>query len=626
MKRWAFFSGRDAAALLVATSLSCDSVAPEPEPQPLVPPITIELQNQLEVIPGQTGPGPTYSTTHPLPFVIRRNGYTGAVALSAEVLPAAGMSSPVSAAPFFPELGPTQDIPGSIQIHAPAGTSVGTHLVKLRATAGNLGSVEDTASVSVIAFSMVLARTSVKVSAGATNTLSAYFTRDGTRPLTVSTSAPPPGISVAVVPNGNTTYLDISAAAGTSPAVHALTVTATSGSVQTSREIQVVVVAPQPRRRVSFRLCRNQTGGFRASALTTGYQYANEGESWMPVTADASGVISFDATERVSIAERFYYPLGEYAPGSGTRVLHLTATELETMQCAPARIGSKTFPVRVDDAAKFFIELGAFQAASATSFLGGALAGPHDLIASATRTVATGSEFRAIVRRAQDLANRDTIVLDFAGPESAQLDSSTLALDGQPAAAVTYVHTPTTVARLGGLTLPQSGNQYWALPESMLQAGDIQSVSAGTATRGAMRYFRSVSPLALSLGPELSTPVLDVEAQTITLPVQAEYSQLAGAGHLYVVDFRGVYNYVEVWQSKNFLGGTPAQAWVFTLPDFGRQAGIGPFRAGALLGGMATDGSPALMFGGIAAAGESFRWARQDPTRFGWYLPFPSGR
>jgi hypothetical protein len=377
---------------------------------------------------------------------------------------------------------------------------------------------------------------------------------------------------------------------------------------------------------VSFRVCRNQVGGFRTGALTVGYQYANEGESWTQVTADTSGVVSFDATERVSIAERFYYPLGEYAPGSGTRVMHLTATELETMQCAPANIGPKTFPVRAENAAKFFIELGAFQALSGQSSIGSARNGPLDLIASATRTVASGFEFRAIVRRDQDLANRDTIVLDFAGSESVQLDSSGLSLDGQPTVPVTYVHTPTTVARLGGLTLPQSGSRYWALPESMLQAGDIQSVSAGTTTRGVMRYFRSAAPLALSLGPELSTPVLDVGAQTITLPVQAEYSQVAGAGHLYVKDFRGVYDYVEVWQSKNFLGGTPAQAWVFALPDFGRQAPVGPFRAGALLGGMATDGSPALMFGGIAAPGDTFRWARQDPTRFGWYLPFPSGR
>jgi hypothetical protein len=348
---------------------------------------------------------------------------------------------------------------------------------------------------------------------------------------------------------------------------------------------------------------------------------ANEGEAWTRLTADANGAYSFTATDRVSIAEVFTYGLGQYSVGTAVRVMQMTATELAALKCNRGP-GSKTLRTLATNAASYFMAIGYARAHNSASAVGVAADGPLDMIASGAVSTTAGSEYRSIVRRGVNLVTNDTVRMDFGSGEAVVLDSAAVAVPEATSVPTTHVHASTTIARLGGVNSAAT-NKYWGLRESQLAAGEVQSITVGTPTRGIVKYFRSVAPLSLALGPEAATPVADTATLTIRLPRQPEYPDIAGVGQLTTKDGRGVYNYTEIWQTRSYAGA--GSDWTFTMPDLGRVFKAEPMTYAGTLGAIAGTGPTNLFFGGTAVAGDEIRWAKRTSSQFGVFLPFPNG-
>lgn len=608
------------AALLAA----CDPSRPiVPEP---IPPVTLELaEEKIEVIAGLQGPGPTYQPTTRVPLTVHRNGYTGPITVTIELLG----NAPFELSVVGPWQGSLPDSVGTVFITTPASVAAGTYKARIRAATDSLGARTDTLTIVVAPFIARVHQSSVVVAEGATNTVSVFYKRLGGAVVTV-TATPIPGMTVNVVNGTGAAYVDVSAPSGAS-GTHSLTITATSGNHQRSWPVQVIVQPLGAKRTVSFRLCRNTRGSsFNEIYDTQAVAYANEGEAWTTVTPDSTGTYTISATNRVSIAERFSYALGAYAPGTANRVIHLAADELQAMQCAPTK-GLKFYNVRASYAESFILTLGRFRAGRTTptgllTRSGGAAQGSLDLFATAAVATTSAARFRAIVRRAINVASGDSLIVDFADAESVPMDSASAGLAGVTSAPVTHVHGATTAARLTPTITGVPIDRYWALPESRLAPGEVQSVIAGTTTRGVVRYFRGVAPLSLELGPEMSTPTIDIASHMISLPRQSEYPDVAGVGQLTIVDYRGVYNYTEVWQSRGYAGTPEAFPWVFRYPDLGRFSAVAELTGDpTLIGGIAGKGSAQLFFGGVAVAGDGIVWAKRSPSRFGVFLPYPVG-
>ena len=597
-----------ALATLVAVAGSCDS--------PTKPPvgIAIELaQSAIDVVPGQFGPGPERDPYARVAFSLVRTGYDVDVPLTA-IAPA-----PLTVV-VKDRIGPHDPLgPWFVHIEVPRGTPAGEYPVTLRATAISRGSVDATITVRVRPFAMRLHESTVRVNQGATNELTVYFTADpNLTDLTVAATIAP-GLSVTQAPGSLARSLAITAAPDAALGSRTITVTASSGGLTESRDVQVVVQSPPPKREIAFRFCHNRILNFLA--FGSSYAYRNDGEAWKSVAPDENDIIRFEATEKLSFQESY-----TYNPGAGyefnriTRVLHATATELSEMQCASARRGDRRFSVSVTNADAWDLTYGVFKG----GFVGGVPPGPHDLVAVANRTVPTGVLRVGIIRRDQDLPDGSTISLDFASAEAVILDSAAYAPVGAAAVSVsTHLHTPTSVARLDrALVAPR----YWAFPEASLAPADVQSVLFTSGGRGVVQYFRSVQPLSPAFGPEIAQAAADVEAQTITLPSQPEYPDMAGVAYRKVYDYRGTYDLVEVWQTRSFLGGTPT-AWTFSPPDLGRNAFIPPITDDyAGVGALAVGGKTSVFFGSTPPPGTEMRWARQWGGRFAEWLPFPMGR
>lgn len=575
-------------------------------------PIGLQLgTSQVDVVAGLTGIGPSYQlVAAPVSVTVLRNGYAGPLTLSAKLV---GSTAAIGLQTFL------SDSVGVVSITAASGVAPGTYNAEIAVETDGRGRKAATVSIAVMPFAARILRRALTVAVGATNTVSLEVKPPTVNP-TITASATS-GVSVSVSNETGGPYLDFT---GTTPGNYTVTVTAAADGHQRSWPVQVVVQPAAAKTPVTFRLCRNLNGlggGIGAFYSTTMVAAANDGEAWTRLTADASGQYTFNASDRVSIAEVFTYGLGQYAPGTAVRVLQLTAAELARMQCGLSR-GTKTFRVRASNATPYFLALGYFRASS--SGTGGvAGAGSLDLIASGTVSGSAGAEYRSIVRRGVDLASQDSVIVDFATTEALVLDSAALDVAGATVAPTTHVHTATTIARLGGVSAAGT-SKYWGLRESQLVASDVQSISTGTATRGATRFFRAVVPLTLALGPELATPSVDTLNLIIRLARQAAYPDIAGVGQLMTKDGRGVYNYTEIWQTAAYAGSAGAE-WVFSYPDLGRLLRVEQLTQGGTVGGIAGKGPTHLFWGAPGAAGDEIIWAKRTPTQFGIFLPFPAG-
>lgn len=170
--------------------------------------------------------------------------------------------------------------------------------------------------------------------------------------------------------------------------------------------------------------------------------------------------------------------------------------------------------------------------------LGGLTAGPQDILASRVTRLDpnTVAVTRLILRRVGDLPDGSTLpVFDFnaaesfapatgtvtiggLGPEGAMVN--TLLLTAHSRSVISFdVHDMTAATR-----------DYLALPESKLEPGDLQilSASSGPTTtsdfRGAALYFRSPVEQTITLGDVITTPTFSTVATTPALRLRAHFA------------------------------------------------------------------------------------------------------
>lgn len=580
-------------------------------------PYTIELGlTEFEAVPGVSfGPGPGAQPSRYVDFVVRRNGYAGPITYSVELRSPGHGAQPPSAAIISSNYPEPPDSVASVVVAYPSGTSPGTYVFRLHA-ASEAGTATADITVRVVSFTLRVPP-SLTVARGRMNTLGLTFARDPEADIAVTASMPAAGVSMtSTAPIGGRGYVDIVPAEAAQIGTFVLTVTATSGAHSVSKTVDVTVIPAPATRPVAFRWCRART----TFTPTRTYAFANEGSAWTAVTPDADNVIRLDATERLSFAEFFWLP-GTYAAGTVSRVVYLTAEELESMQCPDHATDGSTHPVVATNALDYFAALGPWRVSNGMQISAGK-ASTADLIASGTFGGPNGAVSRAIVRRNQTLASGDTIRLDFGSPEALQLqENSLLTTDLSLVTPNVYVFTASTISRLSG-SVNASTTLYRALPESALLDGEVQALMASRDDRGVMRWFRAPPPVTLSFGPTLAEPVVDTDAQTVTLPAQSEYPDFAGIAQRVTLDGRGVYDQVEVWQSRSYMGSTPG-SWTFRLPDLGRIRAVSPFHHGDIAA-VAVNGPGALLFGGAGAPGAELRWASRHPATF-LAFPFPVG-
>lgn len=599
--------------MALVLALACDDPVP---PKPVPFDVTLE-RDSLSVIPGAAGTYPATGRSY-VDFRVVRRGYRGPIRIT--------VASPPGIQTVTPGVltTPQDTIDSGIGIDVPPGTAPREYIIALTFSAGDSGSVTARITLVVVPFSFRLGSPTLVVNRGSTNTVRVVFQKDPTMTPAVTVANIPAGITIAL-PTATAPYLDVTADATAAAGTSVLTVAASGGGISESRELRLTVQEPPAKRRISFRVCFHTYSGYSVS-----YGYGNEGEAWVPVSPTADGTFSFEATERVGFAVVFTYP-GFYSTSVVARVIHASAAELETMVCASGQSGSKAFVVQASNADAPNVWLGRFHWRSGYTNAR-ATDGVFDLVASTLNNVASGLEHRAIVRRSLDLAAGDTIKLDFASAESVVMDSAgytVSAAGGDTVFVSTEAHTPTTVA---SLRTASGGGKYWALPAARLGSGDVQSVrvtavsppGSGNNSRGIVRYFDAASDQAFSLGPPVSAATRGAQLDSLFLPRQTEYPDLAGVSYARTTDFRGAHYTVELWLTKGYAGAA-GDAWQFAVPDLGRAAGIPLLESSFSVSSAAATGPSLLFFGGAPATGTDMRWSiRNVSPFFAMGLPFPA--
>jgi hypothetical protein len=335
-----------------------------------------------------------------------------------------------------------------------------------------------------------------------------------------------------------------------------------------------------PTRSITVSLC---------AALAPGvwFAYQNDGGPWTQATPNSNGQITFDATEKVSVATAI-----SLFGISITEVVNATATELEATGSASCEgdFGDQTMSGTVAG-----VTGEQFARISGASSVDGVFAGttawaldelpskPVDLIATRYATISTQPAERVVVRRGVTPNNTTVPVLDFGSAESGALESAVATFTNIPAngslTMITAVQTASgTNAELGELTsTPGSATQaigFVSLPASLRITSDMHVISASgsnaTATNSIIHYYKAPTDKSLAFGPFVNMPtVTNVTTSPLVRPriqlaSQAEYPSAT------VVDFGESVgdeaHFVFILATAGYFGGTPA-TWDLTIPD-----------------------------------------------------------
>jgi hypothetical protein len=329
------------------------------------------------------------------------------------------------------------------------------------------------------------------------------------------------------------------------------------------------------------------------------FAYQNEGGAWTKITPNSAGEISFDATEKVSVASAI-----DLFGLTFTEILNATATELEATGdvLCEGDFGTKTMSGSVAGlGAEQFARIGA-----AGSSAGASLSSPTwlledlpnhpvDLLATSYATFSSQPAQRVIVRRGIT-PNGSVAPLDFAGTEAVTMESSVATFTNIMAngslTMLSAVRTANgTTHELGDLTnsgevgAPTQAVGYVSLPASLRIATDIHEISAAAsnsiATNTIVHYYNAPSAKTLAFGPIVNEPTITntttsgIIRPRIQLVSQAEYPSATVVQLGEAVD--QVSRYVGIVTTAGFMGGTPA-TWDVTVPDMstaGYQASWG---------------------------------------------------
>lgn len=391
---------------------------------------------------------------------------------------------------------------------------------------------------------------------------------------------------------------------------------------------------PEPTRLVDLVL------DFCSNDVPVWFAYRNEGAAWVRVVPDASGSVSFTASNDVALA--FVHQDGaDYA----TEIIYAANHELEAISGRTCREeqGGKTVNGTVAGVvgSQQLAQVGmsyssAYLQHTQSSFsLTNLPERPLDLIASRTLVLGSNQQVdRLILRRNQSpLPNATMPVLDFNAAEARSPTTFGITVSGVAAGDLSFLmnafvsqletrHVMTYIEPAGNAQHTVVG-----VPQQDLAAGDYHDAfviaSDGTgATRGAERYFLAPTNQTLTLGAVMGIPTVSEVATTPYLRVRAQLTRGADYALAMRAEFlqeRSSFSTTRVVVTLT-RGYQESGNWEADIPDFtgvtGWQHSWGLVNGGEPIEWtiLAYGGRPDLLVGAAPRDGEGVRFASRTNT------------
>jgi hypothetical protein len=517
----------------------------------------------------------------------RGGGFTGAVTVTAEGLPAGVTIAPATLA--------TGATAATLNVVTTGATPTGSHTITLRATGTGVTGHTAALTLQVTApasIQVALASTSVQVQQGGSSTVAATVTRAGgfTGAVTISAENLPTGVTVpnATIPEGSTTVnLTVSATAGAAVGTSAATIRAAgTGVTAVTAPLSIQVTAgSSPGGNVTYRFCPD-------SGLPLWVAAQDGSGAWTRLTGNANNEYSFQVTTRGALAyvlqqgtgydlEIFYGTTAEFqfagadlcSAGTGaTRTINGTVTGMSGTEVAYVTLGN----------ASAFVMPGL-----GTSFtLGDVQPGVVDLLGARFAMSDDGFDLnRLFLQRNLNPPNNSSVSVDFNGTNSFNPVSHTLTignLQGDEATRIGFFRTANGSMGLidAGTESTAATQQYRTVPISVQQAGDLHFLmvvasEAGnddpTHYRSVMQAFATAGNRTINFGPILSNVTLQTLASTPYARLRASYTVQSEYAQFFDVDYQQATRSASLRMSAGYLAGnTTAQ---LDIPDFSGVAG-----------------------------------------------------
>ena len=318
----------------------------------------------------------------------------------------------------------------------------------------------------------------------------------------------------------------------------------------------------------------------------------NQGEAWKEVTPDGSGILTFDATDKVSIA------FGSSAFGATvTEVVNTTAEKLQGttgVPCEEQEFGNASLSGTVAGlSGEQIVRLAAGPSVASAVSSGAAWtlgALPNvalDLVATRYATPTTLPSDKVIIRR-NVAPNSSGIALDFAGSEARDFENAIVAFTSVPASSsvmlqMAFQTQNGTFQTLGTLTDFQApfAFNYVTVPASLRLTTDVHLLdafaSSADASVGVLHAYKSPAAKTFAFGPQVAAPTMSQVAATpylrlrAVLPRQSAYN--AGLAVTFMQSLpAGEVKYIDITTTADFLDAG-ATTWDVSIPDFGTASG-----------------------------------------------------
>lgn len=584
-------SPRPLAAMLLTLLAACGSTPSTPDGGE-TPTLTLTVGTAaLTLVQGATG---TVDVT-----IARGGGFTGAVTVTAEGLPA---GTTVQAATIA--AGATT---GTVTLTAGAASPVATATFTLRATGTGVTAATGQSSLTITAattptFTMAVAPTPLTIVSGQQGTATVTVTRGGGfAGNVVLTNTSPAGITVTAQPatiTATQSTLTVAVAGGTAPGNYAVTLRGNAaGLAERTTTLTVTVTAPGGgggNGNVAWTFCP-------ASGLPLWVAAQDGNGAWTRVTG-AGNVYTFQVSaNRGGIA----YVLAEGA-GTVTQVFYGTQQELTARgtQLCPNAGATKTVNGSFSSLAiltQGYAALGnAFASATGptTTFqLQNVVPGALDLIAArSTITVGPGGAGftldRLLTRRGVNAADGSTMAaLDMNGAESFAPATATLTLNGANGEWTAIANGYLTTANSSSFATyffdagaTGTTRTLYGVPANKQIAGDLHfmNVSAvpsldpsNTATRNVGILFGAMGNKTVTFGPALTVPTITTLGTAPYARLQAAYPVQAQYHRYWLADFQqtGSNRHMQVHMTNGWLGSGAGSTAQLAIPDLSAVTG-----------------------------------------------------
>ncbi|MGE0440515.1 MAG: hypothetical protein AB7L66_21485 [Gemmatimonadales bacterium] len=539
---------------LVVLSAGCGSggtgpqpPAPPPPPPPPAPSIAMSLSLSGATV-ANGGLVPVTVT------VTRAGGYTGAVTITVEGAPT-GVSPAVS---NVQTSGTTTT--ALVSITTGVNAAAGTYPLTIRAAGTGVSDATAVFNLTVAvggSFGLQASPSSLSIARGASGASAIAIARLGGFSGTVT-------LTVDGVPSGVTATFDPAATTGTTST---LTVAVGTGApVGTSNLTVRGNAAGQPERTVTIPLTINAAGGgsgvsFIVSCLNPLWAAYQDGDgAWTQVVPTPQGVHSFNLSANRG-AFAFVYSAGSQTTISIIRMSRAEMTAAPQNYCLGTSstkfVNASVSGLGAGDRAQ--ISLGgasAFKSADGVFSLIGITAGPQDLVAFRTTSLASGGNpARGVIRRDLDPATATTLPgIDLNGAESFAAASAAITVPNFAAGeTVATTMSYRSGASCAGASLYQAAGSGQAaspvgvlgIPAAVQRASDLHALTLTaitnpanpTATRVLMENFGALAPRTMTLPTALAAPAVTTLAGPYkrlqgVYPIPAEYT--SGTSFTYI--------------------------------------------------------------------------------------------